>query len=276
MKVYKSILHVLARTFGRPTIWKTARFLEKEVQLAMEFQVQERVLSRVFSHRQLEVLRGPFAGLLYPWPFAVGSVFMPKVLGAYESELYPTIEALIGRGYSRVINIGAGEGYYAVGLARRIPVARVSAFEASPLGQSFCREMAELNQVSERIEVQGVCTQELLEPLLRTEGGLILCDCEGCELELLRLDRLPNLEYFDLLVELHEHTSVGPTVFQLFTSRFSETHTVETINLRSNKPADSIDLPYLNPIERTLILSEQRSYSVGWMLLSSKKSRNKS
>jgi len=99
----------------------------------------------------MRVLYGPFPGLLYPEAVSVGSEWLPKILGTYESELHHTIEALCARGYTTIINIGAGEGYYAVGLARRIHQSKVFAFETDPLGQELCRKMAEMNQVGGRV-----------------------------------------------------------------------------------------------------------------------------
>jgi hypothetical protein len=43
--------------------------------------------------------------------------------GCYEHELHGEIEQLVTRGFDAVLNIGCGEGYYAIGLARRMPTA---------------------------------------------------------------------------------------------------------------------------------------------------------
>lgn len=63
------------------------------------------------------ILSGPFKGLMYPRE-SVGSAWAPKLLGTYESELSPTIERIVSGGYRSVVDIGAAEGYYAVGLAK--------------------------------------------------------------------------------------------------------------------------------------------------------------
>src|SRR5262249_46123396 len=73
------------------------------------------------------VVAGPFAGtklLLSP----VSARLLPSyLLGTAELELHGAIEELVERSYRTVLNLGAADGYYAVGLARRLPSARVVA-----------------------------------------------------------------------------------------------------------------------------------------------------
>src|ERR1043166_3276070 len=75
------------------------------------------------------VLTGPFAGMNYIVGSG-GSDYPPKLLGPYEQERWPVIEEIVRQDYRLVIDIGAGEGYYAVVLAKRLPQAGVIAFEA--------------------------------------------------------------------------------------------------------------------------------------------------
>jgi len=79
-------------------------------------------------------------------PEAVGSSFLPKLVGSYEAELHGVIEELIGRDYRTIIDIGSAEGYYVVGLARRCPAARIYAFDMDRLGRLRCANMAHLSR----------------------------------------------------------------------------------------------------------------------------------
>ncbi len=74
------------------------------------------------------VRAGPFAGMRYV-DTSVGSCFIPKLLGTYERELASKVEWICRQQPELVVDIGAAEGYYAIGLAMRIPAARVVAFE---------------------------------------------------------------------------------------------------------------------------------------------------
>src|SRR5262249_7917881 len=99
---------------------------------------------------------GPFAGMKY-LPRSARSLLPPKLLGCYEAELPPVWERIAGRPYDTVINVGCGEGYYAVGLARLLPAVHVHAFDADPLAQDLCRLLAERNGVAGRVTVAGAC-----------------------------------------------------------------------------------------------------------------------
>src|SRR5262245_41078888 len=75
------------------------------------------------------VVAGPFSGLRYV-STARGSSIGPKLLGTYEMELRPAVDAIVARAYPVIINIGAGEGYYSVGLAKRMSKSRIISFDA--------------------------------------------------------------------------------------------------------------------------------------------------
>ena len=127
------------------------------------------------------VRNGPFKGLKYPEFISYGSAISPKIIGSYESELHPIIEEFCKKEYSQIINIGSGEGYYAVGLAKRIPNAVIHAYELLPEAQKFIKQMAELNGVANRIVIHGNCTEEELLSFSYSNRTLIICDCEGAE-----------------------------------------------------------------------------------------------
>ena len=77
------------------------------------------------------VVSGPFEGMRYPdHAFERVDLYAPKLLGAYEREIAPALERAIARGPAAAVVIGAAEGYYAIGLARRLPEAIVVAYEA--------------------------------------------------------------------------------------------------------------------------------------------------
>lgn len=68
---------------------------------------------------ELVVLNGPFKGLKYPFKEAFGSVFTPKIIGTYELELHSIVNEILVSGYKHIIDIGAAEGYYSIGFAKK-------------------------------------------------------------------------------------------------------------------------------------------------------------
>ncbi|MFM7443721.1 MAG: hypothetical protein ACKO2N_07380, partial [Tabrizicola sp.] len=85
------------------------------------------------------VLDGPFKGMAYPVRAAEGAR-AARLLGVYEASLEPVIETIIARPYATVVDIGCAEGYYAVGLARRMGHTQVLAQDVSDEAQALCRK----------------------------------------------------------------------------------------------------------------------------------------
>lgn len=208
----------------------------------------------------LRVISGPFAGLRY-LPFASGSGLLPKLAGSYELEIHSAIEAAIGRGPARVINIGCGEGYYAAGLARRLPGAQIHAFDTDIVARQRARRLTHENGVAGRVEVAGLCR---LEDLRRLAGpkSLIVCDCEGCELFLLDPVQVPELAAADLIVELHDF--LDPAISTTILERFRPTHDAEIFSMTDRS---AFHLPALGPEMRANALWEGRPDGMQWVWL---------
>lgn len=185
-------------------------------------------LVRERTHGKVRV--GPFAGMRYV-DGSVGSAYLPKLLGLYERELVSTIEEVCASLPGLIVNIGAGEGYYAVGLALRNPQARVIAFESRPEGRRALLRMAQLNDVESRIEIRGWCEptglREVLESRRTCLRPFVLCDAEANEADLLEPQLVPGLCSTDILVESHEFIRHGIT--DALRQRFALTHQIQQI-----------------------------------------------
>lgn len=232
---------------------------------------------RTYRHRKIRklakltnsvVLTGPFAGTKYPesclLPFASSGGILAKLLGCYEAECHPFIEAACGRAYSQVINIGAGEGYYAVGIARRMPNVSVIAFEADASNRELCAAVAAENGVSKQLRILGACTAEALHNILEP-GALIICDCEGAEAEILRSDIAVNLLSADILVEFHDF--IVPDVSRAIVNRFSPSHTIEIVASSQRDPAGYPFVSNLNAKDQELFLVEKRPCQMEWAFM---------
>jgi hypothetical protein len=236
----------------------------------------KRVLQVVLAKHGLVVQRGPFKGMVYSQsvidsalavPRALGSALAPKLLGCYEAELQGVVESALATPYQDVIDIGSAEGYYAVGMALRLPSARIHAFEMDPLRQRLCAEMAQANGVAERVVMEGACDGAKLAAL--TNGHpFIICDCEGYELELLQPDLIPDLKRCDLLVELHD--SANPIISSTIMARFAPTHEVTLIKSAEADPAAYPELAALSAKDQQFALSEERPFGMQWVFLKAK------
>lgn len=197
-------------------------------------------------------------------PEAVEGSLYPKLAGTYESELHPILEDIAATPYDHVINIGAADGYYAAGLALRLPGAVVDAYDIDGPAREASRATAELNGVSARVRVHGGFDPGFVEPGLRV---LVVCDCEGCELDALDPARGPWLAAADILVELHDFIDrrVSPSMVQ----RFGETHEILVIDSQPHDPDGVPALRRLSRRERMLAVDERRPVPMQWMWMRS-------
>jgi 2-polyprenyl-3-methyl-5-hydroxy-6-metoxy-1,4-benzoquinol methylase len=97
------------------------------------------------------VMQGPLAGMDF-LPQSAEGCHIAKLLGCYEQPLQPFIEEAIASAYPTILNIGCAEGYYAVGMARRMPNTQVLAFDLNPKAQEVCTTLAQKNGVSDRFK----------------------------------------------------------------------------------------------------------------------------
>jgi len=173
----------------------------------------------------LAVLGGPFRGMKYSRQSLLSRNGISLIFGTYEMELHSIIGEAISRRYDKIIDIGCAEGYYSVGLAMRTG-AMVHAFDCEPRERFHCRRMAYENAVGDRVQVSSWCDEATLRKL--TAGRcLIICDCEGFEVELFSADTVAALKHCDLIIELHE--VFATSVHNLILDRFQETHQAEFI-----------------------------------------------
>ena len=219
----------------------------------------------VFEHTEGFVVSGPFENMKLPDQNSWGSGdVVPKSLGCYEAELHGAVETAIGRTPDLVINVGCAEGYYAIGLARRMPGTRVHAFDIDPQAQAVCRAAARDNGVHRSIAVAGECTAEHLTALAAgAERPLIVIDCEGAEMQLLAEAAMPHLAHADLIVECHDFLdrAITPTL----TERLTPTHAVELILEGPRHPTAFEFLQPLSTLDRWLAVCEFRPETMHWL-----------
>ncbi len=218
------------------------------------------------------VQSGPFAGMTLSGHVAWGDGdLLPKLLGCYESELHPALLELAGGPHDLVVNIGAAEGYYAIGMARILPAAFVHAFDSDPKAQEVCRAAALVNGVAARISVSGKCSIPLLEAILpRGRSPVVLCDCEGAEKELIDPRRIGAMRNATLLIECHDFLDAAIT--PALVERLEPTHTLIGIREGARDPGAFALLNGWDSLDRWLAVCEYRPCAMHWLMARPKSS----
>lgn len=213
----------------------------------------------------LTVAGGPFVGMKCI-DLSAERPLLPSMLGTYEEEIAPVVEEMIGVGLTRVINVGAGVGYYAVGFARAIREAEIIAFDSDAGNRDRCMQLATLNGVNDRVHMKGSCDPHELCAVPADDTTLVMCDVEGYENELFEDSVVDHLRRSYLIIELHDVYRPGTEASLL--KRFSATHVPEVIASRKRDPGQYPHLRHLTDAELRTALNEHRDDDdQHWMIL---------
>jgi hypothetical protein len=226
--------------------------------------VMNRPVFRALGHH---VLTGPFKGMLITdapnWDDGNCSL---KLLGCYERELWESVEKVIARRPSAVINVGCAEGYYAIGLKRRMPDVPVYAFDINDVTLQQCADLAERNGV--QIDTRIGCKKPH-ELNLGFARALYVLDCEEAELGLLDPVLCYSLSSADIIVECHNHNY---PISKELAYRFSSSHDIELINPQlADFQTYEKYLRFLPFGIRASIITEKRPISTAWLTMLAKR-----
>lgn len=212
---------------------------------------------QLLIYTKSQVQAGPFKGMILPDSASWGSGDVcPKLLGTYEQELHVSIETCIARKPDIVVNVGCAEGYYAVGMAMRLPDAKITAYDKDPKAAQICSNASAKNGVgfiAGGFECHAV-DLSIVAHNAKREGQrvLIIMDAEGAELELVTR----QLDNCDLIIECHDFKdrSITPKLLEIL----EPWHDVKIIHEGPRDPSGIPLLAKLNTLERYCAVCEFR------------------
>jgi hypothetical protein len=208
-----------------------------------------------------KVRSGPFKGLSYT-PMTTQRHVTQRLLGLYESELHGIIEEVIGFKPQMIFDIGCAEGYYAGGLAMRLPESSIVAFDTDPWARRATRKLLKANGLK-NVDVRGYCTPELLASFVNP-GSFVLSDCEGFEYALFKEPYMAAYREVTLLIELHD---APPSMKHPLVQRFQSTHRIIYIPSVARRADGVSELNSFDDDARRLMISDLRKPWQGWIYL---------
>ena len=216
------------------------------------------------------VRQGPLKGMDFLSESSEGC-HIAKLLGCYEQPLQQFIEEAIQTSYDTILNIGCAEGYYAVGMARKMPNSKVFAFDVNASAQEVCAKLATKNKVQDQVVVDGLFEPTKFDSYCG-EKVLVMCDIEGAEDQLLNPQISSGIANMDLIVESHE--CLKPGITRELITRFEKTHHITLVQDNgqrhlSNMPQWFNNLPNLDQL---MAVWEWRSGPTPWLVMKSKSS----
>lgn len=232
----------------------------------------ENILKSAFPEG--EVLNGPFKGLKYPEFKSFGSTLYPKLLGSYEQELHSVVSRILKKEYAAIVDIGSAEGYYAVGLAVKLPEVKVYAFDINNDALDQVSKMAEANGVANRVSTGKSCTIDSIKEIISKNEGKILfiSDCEGYEKHLFNEESKDLFANHELLIEVHD--LIDLEISSILKSAFKDTHEIEIIeSIPDIQKPFKYEYAELNGIDintKKRLLAESRATQMEWFYFSPK------
>lgn len=195
-----------------------------------------------------------------------------KLLGLYEQEVCE----LIGRlksGRSTLVDLGAADGFYAVGLVATGNFERSFCYEIEAASRENVRHIAAAAGVGDRVHVFGAATplfpRELTAIGVQFSDAVVLCDIEGAEFDVLTRGCLEEIRDAHVIVELHDFqipNGAGPQAYRDLISRASEFFTIREYRTGAR---DLSGIPMFSDhwtdTDRWLACSEGRAKLMSWL-----------
>ncbi|MDU8944720.1 hypothetical protein [Ovoidimarina sediminis] len=215
------------------------------------------------------VAHGPFRGMVLPETTSWGRHDVSgKILGTYEQHVVDLLEAWRSED-GLLIDLGAADGYFAVGALRAGFFGRALCFEMSEKGRRALAAAAEINGVRERVRIEGEATEAaLLAAVPEGARGTVLCDIEGAEFSLLTETVLERLSGMSIIVELHDFLFEGGR--EALGSRAAAWFDLAIVRAGPVDPGAFTELDGFDDDHRLLAFSEGREVMTEWMVLTPK------
>lgn len=228
--------------------------------------LREQIDNWIYAETKGIVQSGPFKGmqLLREQAWVSGGL-SPMLLGCHEQELHEVIEKEITRlallPNPRVVNVGCAEGYYAVGLARRLPKATVWAIDTNDECLKLSRETAELNEVT--LVIGDDLSNVFAAP------DLIIMDCEGAEVNYLDHEKFPGLLGAHIIVEIHNMLN-GPLADEIIFTRWKDRNHI-TAWLENGRNPNAFEILWSrSSFFRWMAVCENRPCMMVWFVMTPK------
>lgn len=233
---------------------------------------RRKVLSKqLFARYQGVVQNGAFKGMRFAGhPNVSKAAYGLKIFGLYEPDVlnqltdWAPVDALI--------DMGAGDGYFPIGMLRAGLVRRAICFEATPSGRAEILRNAELNGVAHQITIFGKVDTGIADQLrkldIKNDDTLILCDIEGGEFEIFKRSLIEYLNGARFIIELHDR--LGPdddgALRRVLLAEFPEQYHVRIIKDSPRDWSDIRDLEAMHDLDRALVASEGRKIMGEWLV----------
>jgi len=222
---------------------------------------QERISIEVFDLLGGEVKYGPFKGLKLDKETWWGRLDLgSQCLGLYEKELLQQIEAITENKYQTFIDIGAADGYYAIGMLKSKKVKKTICFEQAQKGRDAIFSKYHINGSVGELTVHGEASMNSLSKLQQRDlkNSITLIDIEGGEFDFLNMATLNLLSSSLVFIEIHNWVENFLSRYATLLRDAEALFQIEVVSPVERNTAGISELRDFTDDNRLLLTSERR------------------
>lgn len=232
---------------------------------------RKRVSRELFSKNNGVVQRGVFKGLVLDGRSNISQGPLGlKIYGLFEQEVVKQIEKHAP--YSFVVNIGAADGYFSLGMVKSGLAKQSICFEITQKGREAIHRNTRINQVEDQVVVYGKADQNintfLNQANYHPDRSLVLCDIEGGEFNLFTDRFFKAIQGAFVIIELHDRIFMDSTdPRKKIMANIPPGYHHEIICSTPPKWSGIADIEALSDNDRALVTSEGRNLIGEWLVL---------
>ena len=267
------------KTDGLDGIWfRILRLFNKDIFYNNLFEKKKYELSlNLYKKHNNSVIYGPYKGMFFSennhW--GIGDLG-PKIIGLYEFEVQNKLIDLVSNfKIENFVNIGAAEGYHAIGIAKKTRIQNFVLYEIDKKGQEILKENILKNELKKNIKIENEANLNSIYELnkkLDFSKTLFLIDIEGFELELFNDEILGLLKNSFLIIENHRFllSKTKQIKYQELVNKFDDSFNVELVSNTGRNISQINEISNLSENELMMISSESRPKMMEWFVLTPK------
>jgi hypothetical protein len=231
------------------------------------------ISERIYKEFGGTIKYGPFKGLILVSNLKDLSADYPAMFfGTYEQEILESLTE-IPRSYSTLINLGAGDGYYAVGVLASGMFAKTIAYEGNEDRRSQITHLAEINNCKTDIQINAWADKEIFQKFGQDflSKSVIISDIEGAEFDIFDDSNFELLKRSIIFIEIHDFlVSQGDVKLQELLQIAEKHFQVTRFTTASRNPSLFPELKYYSDQDRWFTVVEGRGQLMTWLKLDPK------
>ena len=234
---------------------------------------KNKVLNKIILEHGHKVAYGTFKGMkLSKNTYWSKNDIITHILGVYEKHVLKKIIEFSKKGNYPFIDIGAADGYFAIGMAFSETFKKIYAFEIDEEGRRSLNRNIENNLCKDKVVVDIEANFETLKEIVdKNKSAVILIDIEGSEFDLLDDNLLQLLSNCYIVCELHPTLSANGFEKQnILINNAKAFFDVSIIQRESYSPNKFSELNEFTDEERLIAFGEGRENNMNWLILEPK------